>query len=117
MVVEWWAETNCVPNTRAKSAPTAPTVARNDLIETSPALCFCRPSGSPLGCDDISPYAALDLDEDMVAVRVKAFGVASLLADAFDDIEFSRPLSEENARRLPGRGQDLRSEDLQIIVQ
>src|SRR5271166_1751014 len=102
MVVEWCAKANCIPIITPRSAQAPATVGSTNLIKSSP---------SSLRCDDIPPGMALDRDEDMVAVRIDAFRIAPLQAHAFDDIEFSRPLPKEDARRLPGAGEDLGSEN------
>ena len=118
----WWSDaprpTRC--RRRHRRAPPAPT-----LISTSPfhrhsesvrmqgsirrsitsVRRDCPSSVFSTGTKTWSPFASI------------AFGVVALHADAFDDVELARALTEEDARRLPRLGQDLRRDDFQIDVQ
>src|SRR4051812_22854 len=109
MVVEWCAAANCVPIATAMSAPME-AIAGN-LIKT------LRRSSSSLWRNDVSPGMTRDLDKDMVSVRVDPLGIIALQAHAFHDVEFSRPLTKEDACGLPRRGQDMGSQNLEIVMQ
>ena len=72
---------------------------------------------SALFRDDIAPDGFLHRHENVVALGVDALGVVAQNANAFDDVEFARPLPEGDARGLPRLGQNLRREDLEMDKQ
>src|SRR5262249_6806339 len=73
--------------------------------------------GPSFGSDEVDPFRVLNRDEHVVAVLVGLLRIVSERAYPFDDVELARALAEEDARRLPRPGQDLRCEDLQVVVQ
>src|ERR1700730_6985832 len=74
------------------------------------------PQGPSIRCNQIAPPMVRHGDEDRVAVLVDTLAEVSLQADTFDDIEFPGPLPEKYPRRLPGCGQYLRRDDLDVVV-
>ena len=65
----------------------------------------------------VAAHFIFDRCIDRVAVGVDRLLERSFQADPFDDVELAGPLPEEDARRLPGPGQQLGGCDLQIVVQ
>jgi hypothetical protein len=53
----------------------------------------------------------------MVAIRVDALDQVTGGTDALDNVELARALAEEDPRRLPRPGQDIRRDDFEVIVQ
>src|SRR5258708_6335610 len=106
IAVEWCAATGDARTASSKTAESA-TAPRVDAFI----------GGSLLRRDSIPADVVLDRHIGGVAVRIGSLCKGPFETNTFDDVVLARPLSEIDSGRPPRLRQNLRGDDLEVVVQ